>query len=62
MAEQNLVKVKLAARCYVDGFPTEKDTIVELPEFADDGKPFAASFGEIVEQQAAPKSAAKDQE
>jgi hypothetical protein len=57
------VQVKLTTACYVDGFPRKGGEIVELPELADDGQPFAVSFGEIVgvaETQAAPEPAAED--
>lgn len=47
MAEKKLVQVKLHARCLVDGQVREGGEVVELPELADDGKPFAVSFGEI---------------
>jgi hypothetical protein len=50
MAE-GMVKVKLHARCLVDGKVREAGEIVELPEKADDGGDFATSFGEIVKPQ-----------
>ena len=48
MADVKKVNVKLAARCLVDGQIREADEVVQLPELADDGKPLAAVFGEIV--------------
>jgi hypothetical protein len=60
MAEQNTVKVKLAARCHVDGEIKEAGAIVELPELADDGRPFAACFGEIQKGEPAAKPAEKN--
>jgi hypothetical protein len=42
------VKVKLKTRLFVHGEARNKGTIVELPELADDGEPFAVLFGEIV--------------
>ena len=42
------VKVKLHARCLVDHQIREAGEIVELPDLADDGLPFAAVFGQIV--------------
>jgi hypothetical protein len=45
------VKVKLHARCWVNSEIRNKGEIVELPEFADDGEPLAAVFGEIVRDQ-----------
>ena len=42
------VKVKLHARCLVDHQIREAGEIVEMPELADDGEPFAAVFGKIV--------------
>jgi hypothetical protein len=56
MAEQNTVKVKLAARSLVLGEIKEAGAIVELPELADDGRPFAVCFGEIVKAEAPAKS------
>jgi len=53
MADVKKVNVKLAARCLVDGQIREAGDIVELPELADDGKPLAAVFGEIVKTPAA---------
>ena len=41
MATELKVRVKLAARCLVDGVIREKDEIVELPEL------IADSFGEV---------------
>lgn len=43
-----MVNVKLAARCLVNGEIREEGEIVDLPEKADDGQPFAISFGEII--------------
>jgi hypothetical protein len=60
MAEQKLVKVKLAARGLVNGEICEAGAIVELPELADDGRPFALSFGEI--QKAEPVKGEKTNE
>jgi hypothetical protein len=51
--EKKLVSVKLKARCIVHGQEREAGEIVELPELADDGKPLAAVFGEIVKAPAA---------
>lgn len=52
MANQKMVNVKLAARCWVNGQIREAGEIVDLQETALDGDgneaPFAASFGEIV--------------
>lgn len=62
MAEQKIVKVKLAARSFVDGFTREKGSIVELPELADDGQPLAACFGEIQKDEAPAKAADKKSE
>jgi hypothetical protein len=42
------VKVKLKTRLFVHGEARDKGTIVELPELAGDGEPFAVLFGEIV--------------
>ena len=53
MADVKKVNVKLAARCLVDGQIREAGDIVELPELADDGKPLAAVFGEIIKAPAA---------
>jgi hypothetical protein len=54
--EKKVVKVKLAARSWVHGQVREAGDIVELPELADDGLPFAVSFGEIQKADAAPKA------
>ncbi len=42
------VRVKLRARCLVDGKVREAGEEVDLPEKADDGGDFAISFGDIV--------------
>lgn len=47
-AAVKMVNVKLAARCLVNNQIREAGEVVDLPETADDGGPFAACFGEIV--------------
>lgn len=47
IAKIKQVEVKLAARSYVNGEVHEKGAIVLLDEFATDGQPFAACFGEV---------------
>lgn len=60
MPENKLVKVKLKARGWVNGAICAAGEIVELPELADDGQPFAILFGEI--QKAEAKAADKKPE